>query len=54
MVFHRKVWEGMGRIFFGENFLSTDFILFTLENSLHYRNQNDIVTGNESLPIRNW
>jgi hypothetical protein len=30
------------------------YILFTLENSLHYRNQNDIVTGKESLPIRDW
>jgi hypothetical protein len=29
-------------------------MLFVLENSLHYRNQNDIVIGNESLPIRNW
>jgi hypothetical protein len=29
-------------------------ILFTLENSHHYRNQNDIVTGNGSLPIRDW
>jgi hypothetical protein len=33
--------------------LPTSNIRFTLENSHHNRNQNDIVTSNESLPIRN-
>jgi hypothetical protein len=41
------VWEKSGKN-------KVCFILFTLENSLHYRNQNDIVTGIESLPIRDW